>query len=761
MPLSRNHQNQKKRSLKRTQRVESLFLKLEQGLLSLSPLPNTKNRVLTILNPNDDCFHSNRFYLYIGTPLSQFKKFRKKAKAKLGKAEIPVCQTINSSRNRYSIKDPFVVFHVITIDDTKLQEHGVDTVRQLEEKIRKDLGFIADENFDGDEFWKNKGLEELINDVDNYIFHGEPKQTFQPRIPQQIAIEKIIKSFSSYNNNEFLFGAIMRFGKNFTFLYAITEVLKKNTTAKILVWTNKPGVFNSLEKDVRGHIKFIDYTYVSLRESKDIKTLPSKCVVTASRQLLENQKNQEIMDFIESQDWDFIVIDECHNGVETQRATDFLYKFKKTKKIFISGTPQKQLGKIQFTEKNTFIYDEICQKKDKELGIWSDAIILQTHLIKLSSESVTEYKKCCSEETGYFTFTKFFSHKKGVGLIYQQSVIKFFMDFFGYNKIEDSYNFFGKHTNVAILVPSNVLATKELANVLRNSILGKDYEIVSATGKEFCRSQLKKALLSGKKTITFLSDMLIEGETIPEWDCTINMSDGTSIFKYLQFAFRPTNPNSENPNKEAFFYDMNPQRHFLIQNERMKLKGLKGIEREVLLRSWYKNFKIMISENVQGTQEVDFESLRKDFYHTDNMMRSLNTLISWNRVNLSEIKNDFDSIHKQTINTKKVLINDHGIGDGKNSFSSHNKKNEKNLSDKELKEIKEKIVTVLSRVPYVLYREKCENLSNLLELFRGQSENFFGAFGVSQEIFEKYWFNEDFIDRNEMDFYFKNFASSI
>ena len=107
-----------------------------------------------------------------------------------------------------------------------------------------------------------------------------------------------------------------------------------------------------------------------------------------------------------------IIIDEAHNGVETEKGQKFLNKFKDTRKIFISGTPQKQLGKLQFNDENTFIYDEVSQKKDKENGIWSDAIILKIQLIKILSDSVIDYKKCICDVTGYFTFKKFFSNNK-------------------------------------------------------------------------------------------------------------------------------------------------------------------------------------------------------------------------------------------------------------------------------------------------------------------------------------------------------------
>jgi superfamily II DNA or RNA helicase len=761
MATSTHNSTQKERSRKRTEKIKDLISKVEKGLLKVVSVPNTNGRVLTIMDPNNDCFHSEGKYLYLGTSWLQLKQFGDESTPKLGKAELAVGQTISGPRNRYTDKNPFVVIDVITVDEKTLDKFGVKTVRQLEEKIRKDNGFIKHKEFDGDEFWMNKKLGALVELVHNYLFEGKTKETYEPRIPQKRAIEKMIDAFTKGMYKEFLLGAIMSFGKNFTFLYTVVEILKNKPIARILVWTNKPSVFKTLKDDVNGHIKFSDYEYLSMKDSKDIQVLPHKCVVTVSKQLLENDKNEDVLNFITSQKWDFIIIDETHNGVETEKGQQFLKKFKDTRKIFISGTPQKQLGKVQFNDENTFIYDEVLQKEDKKNGIWSDSIILKTQLIELSADNVNEYKKYVCDVEGYFTFKKFFSTNKN-GLVYQQSVLKFFKDFFGYtNKFDDTYNFFGKHNHVAIMVPSNVNATKMIMKLLEDSEIGEDYVIVAATGSRFKRSQLETALLSGKKTITLLSDMLIEGETVPEWDCAINMSDGTSIFKYLQFAFRPTRPNKCNPNKEAYFYDMNPQRHFLIQNERMKMNGMKGKEKDEALKEWYKNFKIMMGSTVKGMVDVNFDFLKTESYNFRNMMRSIGSLMFWDGIDIDEISNDLNGVEKQTLPNERIILNDNGINGGKNNKVITDKENKNNITEKELKDIQDKWVTIMSRAPYVLHRAQCDTIDCLLEKYKDMEGRFEGAFKVSQKVFEKYWNNPNFIDKYEMDFYFKNYAESI
>jgi hypothetical protein len=272
---------------------------------------------------------------------------------------------------------------------------------------------------------------------------------------------------------------------------------------------------------------------------------------------------------------------------------------------------------------------------------------------------------------------------------------------------------------------------------------------------------LEEALLSGKKTITLLSDMLIEGETVPEWDCTINMSDGISIFDYLQFAFRPTNPDSKNPNKDAYFYDMNPQRHFLIQNERMKMNGLKGKEKDEALRQWYKNFDIEMGGSVESMIEVNFDILKTESYKFINMMRSISSLMSWNGIDVDDMISDLNEVEKQNSSNESVVLNDNGIDGAKNNKTSKIETKSENTTKKELEEVKEKWSTILSRVPYVLRREGCETLDCLLETYRDLDGIFHSAFNVSQTTFEKYWNNSKFIDKYEMDFYFKNYAEQL
>jgi hypothetical protein len=63
MATSTNNPTQKERSRKRTEKIKDLISKVENELLGLYSVPNTNSRVLTTIDPNNDCFRSKGMYL--------------------------------------------------------------------------------------------------------------------------------------------------------------------------------------------------------------------------------------------------------------------------------------------------------------------------------------------------------------------------------------------------------------------------------------------------------------------------------------------------------------------------------------------------------------------------------------------------------------------------------------------------------------------------------------------------------------------------
>jgi hypothetical protein len=169
----------------------------------------------------------------------------------------------------------------------------------------------------------------------------------------------------------------------------------------------------------------------------------------------------------------------------------------------------------------------------------------------------------------------------------------------------------------------------------------------------------------------------------------------------------------------------------------------------------------MMGGTVEGMVDVNFDLLKTESYNLRNMMRSISSLMLWDGVDINEMSSDLNGVEKQNSLNNSIVLNNNGIDGGKNHNNVKTQTNTKNITKQELEEIKEKWSTILSRAPYVLKRERCETLDCLLDIYRDLDGMFKGAFGISQTTFEKYWKNDRFIDKYEMDFYFKNYAESI
>jgi hypothetical protein len=98
-------------------------------------------------------------------------------------------------------------------------------------------------------------------------------QNFQMRPEQEAAVEKTVKYFNSFNTENsgkpphFLWNAKMRFGKTF----AAYQLAKKSGWKKILVLTFKPAVQSAWEEDLRSHIDFEGWQFISRDNISEIE----------------------------------------------------------------------------------------------------------------------------------------------------------------------------------------------------------------------------------------------------------------------------------------------------------------------------------------------------------------------------------------------------------------------------------------------------------------------------------------------------------
>ncbi len=224
---------------------------------------------------------------------------------------------------------------------------------------------------------------------------------FGMRPEQRTAVEKTeayFKSFRKENKNKtphFLWNAKMRFGKTF----ATYQLAKKMGWKKILVLTFKPAVQSAWEEDLKTHIDFRGWQFISpggLTFSKANKKSPFVCFGSFQDYLGKNTSTGGIKtknEWVHATDWDCVVLDEYHYGAWRENAKDlFEAESKKEEEfgegegieyfdesampittgayLYLSGTPFRAIASGEFIEEQIFNWTYSDEQRAKEN--WKD-----------------------------------------------------------------------------------------------------------------------------------------------------------------------------------------------------------------------------------------------------------------------------------------------------------------------------------------------------------------------------------------------------
>jgi hypothetical protein len=223
--------------------------------------------------------------------------------------------------------------------------------------------------------------------------------SFHMRPEQEQAVEKTIsyfKSFGKENKNKtphFLWNAKMRFGKTF----ATYELAKKMGWKKILVMTFKPAVESAWDDDLKDHIDFKDWQFISASENtlwhEDIdESKPFVCFGSFQDYLGKNKSTGGIKTknkWVHKTKWDCIVFDEYHYGAWRENAKDLFEAEGKEELefgegegieyfdegaipittnayLYLSGTPFRAIASGEFIEEQIFNWTYSDEQRAKE-----------------------------------------------------------------------------------------------------------------------------------------------------------------------------------------------------------------------------------------------------------------------------------------------------------------------------------------------------------------------------------------------------------
>lgn len=197
---------------------------------------------------------------------------------------------------------------------------------------------------------------------------GAHYATFKPRAEQQAAVDKTYEYYRSIWAEdadavpEFLWNAKMRFGKTFT----TYQLAKKLDARRVLVVTFKPAVEDAWETDLKSHVDFDGWQYISKATGGD----PAS--VDAERPLVFFGSFQDLMGrdaagnfkakhkWLTELNWDLVVFDEYHFGAWRDAA----------KELFEGEDDAKKEEALEFSAAEQTFAEEL-----EEQGLDEDAFV--------------------------------------------------------------------------------------------------------------------------------------------------------------------------------------------------------------------------------------------------------------------------------------------------------------------------------------------------------------------------------------------------
>ncbi len=498
------------------------------------------------------------------------------------------------------------------------------------------------------ELFRKKGFSALQS------VHG--KLEYDLRFEQEEAVKKAIEYFKKNEKGEFLWNAKPRFGKTL----ASYDLAKRLNATKVLIVTNIPAIANSWFDDYE---MFIDeYSFISetlslknratITREEHSREKPIKPLITfLSLQDLKGSKyfggNYDKLRWIADLEWDLLIIDEAHEGIDTGRTDAAFDMIKRKNTLHLSGTPFKALANEKFEKDAIYNWTYLDEQNIKQIEIkegesgehtdMPDLRLFTYRISQMITNQVNEGIDIENENFDYaFDLNEFF-RAKDKKFIRENEVIEFLKNLttntkypFSTPELREEL----KHT--FWYVGNRVESVKALEQLLKKDAVFKDYAIIVAAGNgqtfdeelndvkanESSFDKVKKAIRENDKTITLSCGQLTTGVTVKEWTAVLMLTDIKSPSLYMQAAFRAQNPYKEMRNgklymkKSAYLFDFAPTRVLEIYDQFANGLNPKAVKGEVTEKERKENiqellnFFPVISEDVNGEMiELDAEKV--------------------------------------------------------------------------------------------------------------------------------------------------------
>lgn len=572
------------------------------------------------------------------------------------------------------------------------------------------------------------------------------------RPEQSLAVEQTQKNFKK--NKKMLWNAKMRFGKTLTAL----ELIKEQKYSKVLIMTHRPIVADSWFGDFRKmNMAEEGYRYGSEGTNfklKDLKSGNTPFIYFVSIQKLRYGGGTVNLKDFSDVDWDLIIIDEAHEGTQTELAENVLKSLEKdnTKILSLSGTPFNIQD--QYSEDSVYTWDYTMEQSAKL------RYSLEHPTEKNPYESLPKVnmftfdmnnKERFSDESKSFNFREFFRVDENNEFVHKAD-INSFLDNITNENSKNHYPFSTKQYRNELRHTLWLLPGVKEANALEkllneHPIFGNEYKIVNvvkddksdsnevATDGDLAKVRQAIGDPSQSKTITLTVRKLTTGVNIPEWTAVIFLSNTNSAMNYLQAAFRAQTPFSHaklGMKKNCYIFDFAPDRALTVMAESAQINsgvGKKNTLQQKEAMTQLLNFMPILGQTEHGMKSFNVDNMLTQLkkVYAEKAVRSgfeddslyNDELLTLDEADLNDFKNLKEIVGKTNLSglPNKIEVNVNGLTDEeyeKGEKAREKKPRERTLEEKEIiekvkqaKKQRKAMISILRgisiRIPMMIY----------------------------------------------------------
>lgn len=435
---------------------------------------------------------------------------------------------------------------------------------------------------------------------------------------EQAEAVRVTCEYFEAGGREFLWNAKPRFGKTLT----TYDLCRAMGLKKVLIVTNRPSIANSWYDDFqkffawRGEAQFVSDNQALEGKSgcmtrkeffKAHYGSDGEWPAMVAFESLQGLKGSvwfggkyTKLQWIQQTDWDLLVVDESHEGVDTSKTDRAFANIKREHTLYLSGTPFKALADGRFAANQIFNWSYADEQESKAewdgdtFSPYEGLPQLEMYTYQMSSVVEGSVRKGAAiaddgENVEYaFDLNEFFSTNDRGQFVHRDAVAKFLDALTGQERFPYSTPELRSALSHTIWLLDRVASAKALASMLKKHPVFSEYKVIVAAGDGWMEDdderkvtsslqRVRDEIADNDKTITLSVGQLTVGVTVPEWTGILMLCNLKSPSSYMQAAFRVQNPYEGTEmvdgkprlvrKERAYVFDFDPARTLIVYDE--------------------------------------------------------------------------------------------------------------------------------------------------------------------------------------------------